>query len=849
MQNHDSALTRNGQPKSFAELLASRDSVSSHPNKPVSAAANTLLPQQGAYEARLNADETELRRFIEVLFKNCIEIEGRIALKAFQHEPTASVLNDWHIFDEGLATAATLAATAIANRPFDKRAVFSPPACIFLQNGKADEQSVLASPAIILEIDERPKTTFQAAIKILGEPTLVVQSGGKWIPPEGGQAENKIHAYWRLKTPASNAYHRGVLKAVRKKFAELVGADTSAAPLSHPIRWPGSWHTKSSTPVLCKIVGGDDRIELDLADAAQLIGVEQQFVDASAADTNQRATFVTNRAHTWEELQDMALQLPNNNVSWDEWNTAGMAFWDASHGNTNGLDAFLLWSEKSSKHLDDGAVEERWSHYSSSPPTRISINWMIDKIRKTVDPLYVLPAKNLTVGERQALKNLFAFHNEEEQSKSPVNLKLKIITARVDPKPIPVRQWIIGPRLPLGDVAQCVGEPGISKSTFALRDALAVATGDEAILRGRDAQGAPISPERLHRSGPVIVYNAEDRTEEMERRLAAAQSFYRVKEMAHPIILWSGVDGEKLTIVHRGNDRQALKRAPGADMLEGAIRDHGAVLVVLDTQISLTAGSNENSNDDQDTLLQELARMASSNKCAIVVVHHTSKEKRQSAGDMGAGRGGFAAVGKVRSAFTLVKVTGKDDEAGWGVTPDDGYIRLDYAKISHDKKPNTPIIFRRENVPVGNGSSAALPPAAAETLFGLSPRAALEAAGDYAPVLDIVKISTLGNKNGKKVDAEKAEAIAKVVCELMGDRTEVDLSEWRDIIGARLREQGFIKSEVRSRVTGEITAALINDGVTIDFNGQSVRVYALKKSEAQTAPWLIRQENGESENA
>ncbi len=848
MQNHDSAFARNGQPASLAQLLASRRSAPDQQDEPVSGAADELVPRPETRE-QLKADQNEMRRFVDILFRNCAGIEGRVALKAFQHDPVSSILNDWRAFDHMLASAAAEAATIVANRPDAQRAVFSPPACIFSKTGKADERSVLASPAIILEIDERPRTTFKAAVAILGTPTLIIQSGGKWTPPEGGQAENKIHAYWRLKTPATTAEDRATLKAVRMQLAKLVDADTSAAPLSHPIRWPGSWHTKSSPAVLSKIVGGDEAVELDLSEAAQRVGVEAQRLDSSTADTKSHGAFITDQARTSEELQDMARQLPNENVSWDEWNKVGMAFWDASHGYTDGLEAFLLWSEKSGKHLDDSAADERWSHYSTSPPTRISANWIVEQIRGKVDPLYVLPARVIAEGERQELQDLFGRHLLDEQPRSPGGLKLKIVTARVDPKPIPVRQWIVSPRLPLGDVAQCVGEPGISKSTFALRDALAVATGDETILRGRDAQGSPISPERLHRSGPVIIYNAEDRTEEMERRLAAAQIFYQVGEMEHPIILWSGVDGEKLTIAHRGSDRQALKRAPGADLLESVIRDHGAVLVVLDTQISLTAGSNENSNDDQDMLLQELARMASANKCAIVVVHHTSKEKRQSAGDMGAGRGGFAAVGKVRSAFTLVKVTGKDDEASWGVTPEDGFIRLDYAKISHDKKPTTPIIFRRVNVPVGNGTGTDLTSSAAETLFDLSPRAALEAAGDTAPVLDIVKVSTLGGKDAKKVDGAKAEAVAKVVCELMGARPEIDLSEWRDTIGARLREQGLIRSEVRSRVTGEITAALINEGVTVDFNGQSVRVFAVKKSEAQTSPWIIRRENVEGENA
>ena len=235
---------------------------------------------------------------------------------------------------------------------------------------------------------------------------------------------------------------------------------------------------------------------------------------------------------------------------------------------------------------------------------------------------------------------------------------LKIVSGVIDPKALPVREWLVQPRYPIGDVAQCVGEPGISKSTFMLRDALAVATGREDILRGRDAHGQPISAERLHTSGPVIVYNAEDRVDEMEKRLSAAQTHYGVgaADMKHPIILWSGTNGP-LTIVRRDNDRSAMKRAPGAELLEQVIRKHGVVLAILDPQISLSSGGHENSNEDQDALLQELAVMAARCKTAVAVVHHTSKGTRGAKGDMGAGRGAFSAVGKVRSAFTLVNVS------------------------------------------------------------------------------------------------------------------------------------------------------------------------------------------------
>ena len=302
----------------------------------------------------------------------------------------------------------------------------------------------------------------------------------------------------------------------------------------------------------------------------------------------------------------------------------------------------------------------------------------------------------------------------------------------------PVREFVIRPRLPIGDVAQCVGEPGISKSTFALRDALIIATGRERLLRSADASSAPISPERLHRSGPVIVYDAEDRLDEMRRRLAAMQRHLGIRstDMKAAIILLSGVDGEAIKIVRRDGDRGAMKRAPGADRLEQLIELHKPVLVILGPQINLTSGGNENSNDDQEALLQALAQIATRKHVSIMVLHHTAKATRDNKGDMGAGRGGFAAVGKARVAFTLCNVTGEGDEKDWGVTSADRLIRLDYAKVSHDQKPVEPIVFRRLSTPVGNGSGAKL--ASADALFPDDPQEALKAAGDHAPVLELV---------------------------------------------------------------------------------------------------------------
>src|SRR5262249_16080788 len=61
----------------------------------------------------------------------------------------------------------------------------------------------------------------------------------------------------------------GKLKRAREISTALVGGDPTNVPVCHPIRWPGSWH-KKSTPRLCEIVSTaiDREIDLDTALAA-----------------------------------------------------------------------------------------------------------------------------------------------------------------------------------------------------------------------------------------------------------------------------------------------------------------------------------------------------------------------------------------------------------------------------------------------------------------------------------------------------------------------------------------------------------------------------------------------------
>lgn len=829
------------KPKQFGDVIAELLTVPAQQRSSVAAERS----------ASLTADEGQIRHFVNAIFKRCVlkdgmTFGGRISFRAFRNRDAKPILHgEWEpLVGKPIARAAQLA-TRIARRPPEEAAVFAPPVCLFNDSGRARAADVLACPAIAIEIDAAPMAGRQALEALLGPATVVVASGGRWASPEGA-SEDKLHLYWRLRAPAVSNDEQALLYAVRDAAAVLIGADKTGVPLSHPMRWPGSWHTKGE-PRLCRIIDGDEAAEIDLSDAAARLNVDPEKARQRRKGVRPDGqSFTTQMPWTREQLLDAAAHLPNPDLPWDDWNMVAMAFYDASHASDDGFDGFDIVSQKS-KLYDADATAARYDHFSSSPPDRISGAWLVRRIRETTDPLYCKLSVSLGDEGRAELAGIWTANEEARQRREAEEARprpasgLRVVSGVIAPSNIPVREWLLDPLLPLGDAIQCIGEPGIGKSSLMLLIALGVATGRQDILRGKNAAGQPISPVRLHRPGPVLIYNAEDRLAEMERRLAAAQRHFGVTDadMKHDIVLWSGVDNDHLTLLSRADGRSPLKLAPGFAQLEAVIRSHGAVMVALDPQRSLTGGV-ENSTEDAEALFQALARLAADTRSSIVVVHHPNKSTRENAGDMMAGSGSSAAAGKVRSSFTATNVrpdARRADEKDWNLGgPNAHLIRIDHGKLNHGEKLRAPLVYRRLSVPVGNG--AGVRPEAAAALFDQDPRAALEMAGDMAPVLELVDIATLTAQDGSKGPPAHAEAVARIVSEIMGDRNEDPWNAILDTVSNRLRAERVTTATTRQFITGMVTDALCH-GIEIEQGGQAVLITAKRRGSQARAPWFI----------
>ncbi|RLK07417.1 AAA family ATPase [Ruegeria conchae] len=417
-----------------------------------------------------------------------------------------------------------------------------------------------------------------------------------------------------------------------------------------------------------------------------------------------------------------------------------------------------------------------------------------------VDQSDQIPIEQLT-GDA-AIRDMFSESSCERRSKLS---KLRGVRSIDDIGPIPRRQHLIKPRLPLADVVQCIGEPGVSKSAFALRDALLVASGCPEKLN--------IDPlEEVHITGSVLIYNAEDSYDEMNRRLISIMHHHKIEKTQHDILLWSGLDHGSLKLLHRPRDRGPLVPSPDVDELKQIIREHNVKLVYLDPQVGLASGAHENDSEDMDAVFQTLAEIASDCKITIVVIHHTAKHTRDAKGDMGAGRGSFAAVAKVRSAFTLVNVTGTGDEKDWGVTEEDQLIRLDYAKVSHSRKPTKPQVFKRESILVGNGEGYsegdALP---IDEFMKLPHQERHRIEGDYAPVLEAVDLRKLkaaaAIKRANDEDATQVR-IREIALEALQGGDVVAVSQVAGYLGERFLSDSITQSASRRAVDPKLRIAI-----------------------------------------
>lgn len=141
---------------------------------------------------------------------------------------------------------------------------------------------------------------------------------------------------------------------------------------------------------------------------------------------------------------------------------------------------------------------------------------------------------------------------------------------RLDAAMIPRRRWLLGRSLLRGHLTVEVAPPGAGKSTLAIAQAVAIATGRE------------ITGQAVHETAKTWVWNNEDDGDELRRHLAAVLQHWSIpiEEVRGRVALNSGAD--RAFMVARGAKDGSAMRTPDVDALVERIRAEAIGLLVVD---------------------------------------------------------------------------------------------------------------------------------------------------------------------------------------------------------------------------------------------------------------------------
>ena len=264
-------------------------------------------------ESDLEPDREQLALFIRAMLKHAAP-GNYVSLRTFldngEDGPPIRITSKQLNGDlDTLIDAAAKDARRAANN--SEPAVFSPIIATFKNAKKAREIDLVEGLALSAECDQQPQVARAKLEKLLGSPTMIVESGGEWINPETGEVEPKLHIHYRLKAPARNKEDLDLLKEARTLACELVGGDTSNITIVHPIRWPGSWHRKKEPKLTRVIFKSENEIDLDAAHKALQASVKKNDRVEMAERYKQFNTNPLNKTLT-QRINDAALE----NLEW-----------------------------------------------------------------------------------------------------------------------------------------------------------------------------------------------------------------------------------------------------------------------------------------------------------------------------------------------------------------------------------------------------------------------------------------------------------------------------------------------------------------------------------------------------
>lgn len=241
--------------------------------------------------------------------------------------------------------------------------------------------------------------------------------------------------------------------------------------------------------------------------------------------------------------------------------------------------------------------------------------------------------------------------------------------ADCDPTKLKPREWILGYRYLREYITLTIAPGGVGKSLLTILEGLSIATGRQ------------LTHDAVHQQGAVWLYNTEDPLDEIERRIEAIYALYKISRQERGNFFYSSGYENPIKLVIPDDHGRPIVNTRLVDSVIEQIKKRDIVLFIVDPFVECHS-VNENDNSAIAAVVQVCRRIAKETRCAVALVHHTSKGKHEY-GNMDKARGASALIYGARIAHTLYPMT-KKESTGYGIPEHRApwFVRLDDAKAN-----------------------------------------------------------------------------------------------------------------------------------------------------------------------
>jgi hypothetical protein len=262
------------------------------------------------------------------------------------------------------------------------------------------------------------------------------------------------------------------------------------------------------------------------------------------------------------------------------------------------------------------------------------------------------------------------------------------------------RRTLYGHDLVRGEVTVLGSPGGVGKSSLAIGMAVSIGVGKQLL------------DEKIHGSNlKVLLINAEDSSEEIQRRVYAFCIAHRVGEHELDRLYIAGADDprvQRLSLLRTNEKGHSQQDAAGLAELGAALQSLSPDVVILDPLVALCANGNMNDNPSMSLVMRSLKALAIQFDCAILVVHHTRKNGEPGAQETISGAASI--VNLARRAIMPVTLS-KDDATNMGVLLSERlrYFKLVDAKSNLVVRSDDPTLYRLHSVELPNAEPPIYP--------------------------------------------------------------------------------------------------------------------------------------------